>query len=378
MNDKLRKNVFLICDLQFGSTGKGLIAGHLAKNRIKPDTVITAWAPNAGHTFIDSDGRKFVHRMLANGIVSPNLRRVLLGPGSMIDVEVLRQEINNCLDLLKDTQVFVHEHAAIVGANHREIEDQTMTSIGSTKKGTGAALMQKIRRDPYNMNIAHPRSGNSWFKDFSIDIQVVSAQEYAVLVDESETILIEGAQGYSLGINSGFYPYTTSRECTPGQIMVDCAIPHDRLFKVIGTARTYPIRVANRYDDQGNQIGWSGPCYADQREMKWEELGVEPELTTVTKLPRRVFSFSEQQIKDAIRACRPDVVFLNFANYAKDPGLLDHIIGVVNNCSGKKVVKWLGYGPTVDDIRPQAIDQINLYKDPTQGGIPFGEKEVLW
>jgi len=56
----------LICDMQFGSTGKGLIAGYLAK-RDEPDTLVSQWSANAGHTYIDSEGRKFVHCMIPNG-----------------------------------------------------------------------------------------------------------------------------------------------------------------------------------------------------------------------------------------------------------------------------------------------------------------------
>ena len=46
----------IITDLQFGSTGKGAFAGKLAAHGIRPDTVLTAWGPNAGHTFIDANG----------------------------------------------------------------------------------------------------------------------------------------------------------------------------------------------------------------------------------------------------------------------------------------------------------------------------------
>ena len=60
----------IILDLQFGSTGKGLLAGYLAE-KVEPDTVVTAWAANAGHTYINAAGEKFVHTMLANAIVSP-------------------------------------------------------------------------------------------------------------------------------------------------------------------------------------------------------------------------------------------------------------------------------------------------------------------
>ena len=81
---------YMILDLQFGSTGKGLLAGYLAKTK-QPDVVVTAWGPNAGHTYIDEDGREYIHRMLANGIVSPKLKTVLIGPGSVlvIDDEVI-------------------------------------------------------------------------------------------------------------------------------------------------------------------------------------------------------------------------------------------------------------------------------------------------
>ncbi len=42
----------MVLDFQYGSTGKGLIAGWLAK-RGDYDTAICAFATNAGHTYID-------------------------------------------------------------------------------------------------------------------------------------------------------------------------------------------------------------------------------------------------------------------------------------------------------------------------------------
>ena len=47
---------YLICDMQYGSTGKGLLAGYLAMNH-GPDTLMTAWGPNSGHTYVN-DRRK--------------------------------------------------------------------------------------------------------------------------------------------------------------------------------------------------------------------------------------------------------------------------------------------------------------------------------
>ncbi len=73
----------LIVDLQYGSTGKGLIAGYLAEKH-GYDCVVNANMPNAGHTYIDDKGQKMVHKVLPNGIVSPSCDTVLIGPGSVL------------------------------------------------------------------------------------------------------------------------------------------------------------------------------------------------------------------------------------------------------------------------------------------------------
>ena len=145
---KTKPKVHLICDLQFGSTGKGLLAGYLA-NKLEPDTVVSAWAPNAGHTYIDRTGRKFVHRMLPNGVVSPGLKRILLGPGSVIDLDVLNKEIESCLDILHGVPIFIHAHAAYVRREHVDTEKKSLNRIGSTQKGTAAANIEKMMRGPF-------------------------------------------------------------------------------------------------------------------------------------------------------------------------------------------------------------------------------------
>jgi len=343
----------LICDLQFGSGGKGLIAGYLAE-RDKPDTIITAWSANAGHSYIDASGRKFVHTMLGNGVVSPNLRRVLIGPGSQLNLENLMAEAMDCVDLLHGAEVIIHPNACVIQDRHIEEESGPMTKIGSTKKGCGAALIEKIRRNPDSkITAGHFEHAISIMaRDAGVPVRVGTAEEYELAIEEADKIQVEGAQGYSLGINAGFYPYVTSRECTPAQIASDTLLPLAMIGKVVGVMRTYPIRVANRYDDDGNIVGWSGPCYRDQRELSFEQLGQEVEFTTVTKLPRRIFSFSGEQCYRAMRTVRPDEILLNFANYG-DAITVEGKMEVINraaselNCGG---VRYLGYGPTRGDV----------------------------
>lgn len=346
----LDRKAYMIIDMQFGSTGKGLLAGYLAEKR-KPDTVVTAWGPNAGHTYIDRNGRKFVHRMLANGIVSPNLKRVMIGPGSVIDPEILMQEIIKCKDLLKDKHIFIHPCAAIVNSKHIEQEKSKNYKIGSTMKGTGAAVIQRLQRDPENLNIAHcklPRYIVAQCAYMGIHV-FLSPGRYQEAMESAELIQIEGAQGFSLSIYHGIYPYTTSRDVTPSQVMADCAIPFNYQPEIIGTLRTYPIRVANRFDEDGNMIGTSGPGYSDQKELLWDELGIEPELTTVTQLPRRIFSFSMKQLNRAVHICRPDSLFLNFCNYMNSPEL-DELQSKIKKISKGANIDYLGFGPNANDI----------------------------
>lgn len=340
----------MVVDLQYGSTGKGLMAGHMAMNK-GYDTIMTAWGPNAGHTFIDEDGRKYVHTMLANGVVGPTIKKVMIGPGSVLNLDSLLGEINSCIDHFdnKKIMIYVHCNAAVVTEEDRQAEADTMTAIGSTKKGAGAALIRKIMRQPGATSVAWDhKDSHDVFKTGRV--VVLSPMEWYAECFSAKYVLIEGAQGFGLSIHHGFYPYTTSRDVTPSQILADCGVPfiNSGAVHVVGTARTFPIRVSNRFDAEGNQIGSSGPCYADQRELNWKrDMGMEPELTTVTKLPRRIFTFSERQMHFAGMMCNPGTVFLNFVNYVKDPAYFMLVHRSIHNLCPNIVY---GIGPTVNDI----------------------------
>lgn len=345
----MTRKIDMVVDLQFGSTGKGLLVGWLAQ-RHNYDTVMTAWAPNAGHTFIDEGGRKYVHTMLGNGVVCPTLRRIMIGPGSTLDLDNLLIEIVQCSDhiLNRDISIFIHPHAAVVTDEHRAIEAVTMTAIGSTKKGVGAAMASKIARNPGQKTVAKDFADHPIFGLENVAL-VRDPLDWMSIYQMSDRVLIEGAQGFGLSIQHGFYPYTTSRDVTPHQILADCGVPFTDSVNVTvyGTARTYPIRVANRFNEAGQQVGFSGPHYPDQVEIAWADLGMEAELTTVTKLPRRIFTYSKQQMSFAMQVCSPDVVFLNFVNYLRH---MDQFVDIVDSITEDGTGVIFGIGPTVKDV----------------------------
>ena len=61
----------------------------------------------------------------------------------------------------------------------------------------------------------------------------------------SHRILMEISQGFSLGMNSQFYPKVTSRECTFAQGMADARFPMPTYRRGYLVFRTFPIRVGN-------------------------------------------------------------------------------------------------------------------------------------
>lgn len=341
--------VDMVLDFQYGSTGKGLIAGYLAK-RENYDTAICAFATNAGHTYIDEErGIHVMTQQLPTAITSPTVRNILIGPGSAIHLATLQEEIARYAQYLEGKKVLIHPHAAVVEDYHAEFEmSDGRTKMGSTAKGVGEAYIERIRRNPQNPNTIGRRVST---RD-PLYGMIATPEEYRDTLAAAESVIVEGAQGFSLSMYHGQYPYTTSRDVTPWQVAADCGLPYKwaSYIKVIGTLRTFPIRVSNR-------DGSSGPHYPDQVELKWEDIGLNAELTTVTKLPRRIFSFSQTQLQEALWHCGgywDTRLFLNFANYVTDKALLDEMIAMIEsptkmNMNSPKVA-WIGNGPDDKDV----------------------------
>lgn len=326
------KKVDMVVDLQYGSTGKGLIAGYLAESR-KYDVVVNANMPNAGHTYIDDVGQKMIHKVLPNGVVSPACTWALIGPGSVFSIDQLVKEIGQ-LNIFGYGYFIVGVHPnAVLLQNHHIQGERNLDTIGSTKQGSSEAMIEKIRR---STDVGHNLASNHTYtinNRTNGRATVLTHDEYRNVISSAKSILAEGAQGYSLGINQQFWPYCTSRECTPSRFASDMMIPLPMIREVIGVARVHPIRVG----------GTSGAPYPDQTELTWEDVGQTPELTTVTKKERRIFDFSYKQMDDAIWEMRPDKIFLNFVNYDKDKA--DEIIRKYGS-----LIHWVGIGPTRKDV----------------------------
>jgi adenylosuccinate synthase len=341
----------LVMDFQYGSTGKGLIAGYLA-HRENYDTAICAFGTQAGHSYYNKavmGDRLVMVQQLPIGIVSPSVRNIMIGPGAIISAEILMAELERFGDLMAGKRLMIHPHAAVLDPSHADFEiADGRTKMGSTAKGVGEAVIERIRRKP-DANIVK----NRWRDGHPLARYVSTVDDYREALYAADTVLMEGAQGFSLSLYHGQYPHVTSRDVTPWQIAADCGLPFNvaSTVQVIGSMRTLPIRVNNR-------DGSSGPCYPDQEELDWSEVagGIAPELTTVTKLPRRIFTFSQRQLTEAMFHCGGywnTRIFLNFCNYIKPRDLDELVAGI--ECPrhlswNAPRVAWLGFGPDDSDV----------------------------
>lgn len=320
---------------QFGSEGKGLVSSYLArKEQFRLAT--TDAGPNAGHTAIWNGKPVVTFHLPMTGVLTPGCSLWLNG-GSIINPEILLKEIKTMeeehgFDI--KSRLLIHPDAAVIeqcDIDEEKSNGGPMHKISSTQKGVGAAARRKMSRGAKTAKD---------FKELRYFINPVHPTRFGKVV-------VEVAQGYSLSINSGFYPYTTFRCCSPAQGLMNAQIPTTVPHKVFAVIRVNPIRVGNLPD------GFSGDHFPDQHETTWEALGQPPQYTTVTNRMRRVFSYSRMQVEKMIRETAPTTILINFAQ-TQTPGWLDNITGYIRQCyddyMGWQPEILYGYGPSPDDI----------------------------
>ena len=160
--------------------------------------------------------------------------------------------------------------------------------MGSTGKGIGAARSSRI------MRTANRVKDEPWLVERlrTYGIRVVDVADALRQATHIDTIIIEGTQGYGLGLHAGYYPQCTSSDCRAIDFLAMAGLnpwATDVELEVWAAARMYPIRVA----------GNSGPMY---NETTWADLGLPEELTTVTQKVRRVGHWDADLVRDAVVA----------------------------------------------------------------------------
>lgn len=295
----------IVIDGQWGSTGKGKLAAFLAA-KYRVHLSVCNFAPNAGHTCYTPEGEKIVLQQLPSGLVHKDAQ-LAIGPTAVISLPILLKEIERHG---VGERLWIDPLAVVIEDVDLATEED-LERISSTKKGCGSALSRKVLRK------ARVADEFEVLRPYLHEV-VPEVQHH---LQHGALVLAESAQGYDLSLNHGHrYPFTTSRDVTTGVLCSDFGVPPQLVGCVYGSLRPYPIRVGNVINEEGKQIGWSGPHHEDQREMTWREIealsggeeGSLIEKTTVTGKVRRVFSWSEHQFRRFVRHCGPTHLYIGF------------------------------------------------------------------
>jgi|SRR5665213_31524 len=292
--------VTVIVGGQFGSEGKGKVAHYFAKKK-HASVAVRVGGSNSGHTVIDAAGNPIVFRMLPTAAILPDVICVL-GAGTYIDVDVLLSEIE--LIKLPADRLFIDPNAYLVTQEHKRAETEWKLSerIGSTLSGTGAAVVERIKRISAR-NLAHNDERLTRF------IKPVHSFLRSRL-QRDEQIIVEGTQGYGLSIlHSPLYPKVTSRDTTASSFIAEAGLSPLDVNDVVLVIRAFPIRVAGDSGLLPKQIDWE----TVSREGGWEVPLIE--YTSVTKKVRRVARFDGDVVKEAIDVNSPTQIVLNHVDY---------------------------------------------------------------
>ena len=249
----------------FGDEGKGKIISYIAM-KDNPSIVVRGGAgPNAGHTIKDAD-RTYKVRMLPSGFLNRDCR-VMVGPGVVIDPNVLQREID---EFGADGRAFMDRNCGVIDESHitQDSTGDLQRKIGSTGSGTGPANASRAMR-----TLRYARDVESLARYMEDVPHAVNTA-----LDSGEGVLVEGTQGTFLSLWHGTYPFVTSKDVTASGICADVGIGPRRVDDIVVVFKAYVTRVG------------TGPLEdeldADEIERRgWAEFG------TVTGRPRRAADF---------------------------------------------------------------------------------------
>ncbi|WP_254543884.1 adenylosuccinate synthase [Halomarina pelagica] len=305
---------------------------------------------NAGHTVVH-DGTTYKLSLVPSGAVRGNIG--VLGNGCVVNPETLFEEIDALRERGLDPDVRVAERAHVITPYHRVldgIEEKAKDDLaaGTTGRGIGPAYEDKVGRRgvrvgdlldpdvlrerleyvvPQKRAIATEVYGLEPDEAFDVehlfatyraygerladeDMTVNCGEFLADRIDAGDEVMLEGAQGTSIDIDHGIYPYVTSSNPTAGGAATGTGLGPTVVGRgeVIGIVKAYLSRVGTGPlpTELGHVEGQTPEGGGDTAETA-EEIATYirdegGEYGTVTGRPRRVGWLDVPMLRHAARA----------------------------------------------------------------------------
>ena len=182
--------VTVIVGGQFGSEGKGKVAHYFARE-MEAAVAIRVGGPNSGHTVIAPDGEPLIFKQLPTAALLPEVVCVLPA-GSYIRPDILLDEMR--MADLDGSRLLIDHNAVVITEEElaAERESGLGDAIGSTGSGTGAAVLNRMRRSG-GVRLARD--------DETLKPYVQAATPFLRdRLDKKQRVLIEGTQGFGLSL----------------------------------------------------------------------------------------------------------------------------------------------------------------------------------
>ena len=269
----------MIIGTQWGDEGKGKIIDYLSS---KYDIVVRfQGGNNAGHTINVKDEVHKLH-LIPSGVIHPG-KKLVIGNGTVLDLEVLKDEIARLNELGYDRiDLNISDRANIIMPYHRaadnvQEENRGSKSIGTTGRGIGPAYVDKVARRGIRMcDLLEPdilldkiENGlDHWEATIkTADSPGVSFESNNIFkkyryfgehfrpyikntsrlinkaIDAGAKVLFEGAQGVMLDIDFGTYPFVTSSHTISGSVSIGSGVGPTKIKDVFGVMKAYTTRV---------------------------------------------------------------------------------------------------------------------------------------
>ena len=314
-----------IVGAQWGDEGKGKITDFFAG---ESDYVVRFHGGNnAGHTVI-VDGNTFKLHLIPSGIVYGEPMSII-GNGVVVDPKALLDEIVYVKEKGIEPKLMVSDRAHVIMPYHIILDGalsghQGNLAAGSTRRGIAPVYADKMYRNGIRMiDLLEPdvfreklEKGYTFSKgliekalgqslDISIDEIFDSYIAYGQLLKSyicdtsvelynahksGKSILFEGAQGISLDVDHGIYPYTTSSNTAAGHISTGTGVSFRDIDRIIGVVKAYLSRVGE--SPLPSEIHGD-----DAKSLRDKGL----EYGTTTGRPRRVGWLDLVQVRQAVR-----------------------------------------------------------------------------
>ena len=317
--------ITVIVGAQWGDEGKGKITDYFAG---ESDYVVRYHGGNnAGHTVI-VNGSTYKLHLIPSGVLYGHPVSVI-GNGVVVDPEALLNELQYLNKKGIQPRLNISDRAHVIMPYHKQMDaaltnHQGTLAAGSTMRGIAPVYADKMFRHGIRMidltepDILKEKLHKAYQFNYklisAISDQVIQEDEKSIFIQycqygqklapyikdvslelyraqqNGKAILFEGAQGISLDIDHGIYPYTTSSNSIAGNIATGTGVSFRDIDRIIGVTKAYISRVG------------IGPLPTELPLEKGDDLREKgKEYGTTTGRPRRVGWLDLVQVRQAVR-----------------------------------------------------------------------------